>query len=143
MPDVQISPSECQLRRVFGMTTPKVEVNQQRAPRAAALGGLGPTVTQQAQDSQLYCWAMAIELNRERWEPRPGATATAEEFIAARSVLQEIHSLMGWSPWVMEDRAQEYDAAAVAASHLAPPRTKITISGSSIRGNSGRKRQPL
>jgi hypothetical protein len=54
---------------------------------------------------------MDIELGGERWEPRPGAAATAGEFIAARSLIREIHALMGWSPWVMEDRSEEYDAA--------------------------------
>ena len=54
---------------------------------------------------------MAIEVDGKRWVPVPDATATAEEFIEALSLLHEIHQQMRWSPWVMRDRAGEYDAA--------------------------------
>ncbi len=54
---------------------------------------------------------MTIELDGKRWEQVPGATATAEDFIAALSLLHEIHQQCQWSPWVMQDRAREYDAA--------------------------------
>ena len=54
---------------------------------------------------------MTIELDGKHWTPVPGATVTAEEFIAARSLLHEIHQQCLWSPWVMQDRAREYDAA--------------------------------
>jgi hypothetical protein len=54
---------------------------------------------------------MTVDLDGKRWEPVPGATATAEDFIAARSLLHEIHQQCLWSPWVMQDRAVDYDAA--------------------------------
>ena len=54
---------------------------------------------------------MSIELDGELWEPVPGAAATAEEFIAARSLIQETHRLLWWNPWWMTDRREEYDGA--------------------------------
>jgi hypothetical protein len=54
---------------------------------------------------------VTVELDGKRWEPVPGATATAEEFVAAWSLIREIHRLSLWSPWVMQDRAEEYNAA--------------------------------
>jgi hypothetical protein len=51
------------------------------------------------------------ELDGNVWEPVPGATVTAEDFITARSLILEIHQQASWSPWVLEDHAQEYDAA--------------------------------
>ena len=47
------------------------------------------------------------------WKPVPGATASAGEFIAARSLIMEIHESAQWNPWVREDRAEEYEAAVV------------------------------
>lgn len=35
----------------------------------------------------------------------------AEEFIAARSLIGEIHQRCRWSPWVLQDQASEYEAA--------------------------------
>jgi hypothetical protein len=60
---------------------------------------------------------MTIELDGRRWKPVPGATATAEEFIAARSLIHEIHQQARWSPWVMQDRAASYDAALKTLEH--------------------------
>lgn len=54
---------------------------------------------------------MVVELDGKRWKSAPGATATAEEFIAAWSLIRGIHRLCLWSPWVMQDRAKDYDAA--------------------------------
>jgi hypothetical protein len=54
---------------------------------------------------------MTVERDGKCWEPVPGATATAEDFLAARSLLDEIHQQCLWSPWVMQDRAADYDAA--------------------------------
>lgn len=54
---------------------------------------------------------MTIELDEKRWKPVPGATATAEEYMAARSLIHEIHQQARWSPWVMQDRAASYDTA--------------------------------
>jgi hypothetical protein len=64
-----------------------------------------------------YCQNMTIELDGRRWKPVPGATATAEEFIAARSLIHEIHQQARWSPWVMQDRAASYDAALKTLEH--------------------------
>lgn len=58
-----------------------------------------------------YRFGVIIELDGKLWTPVPEATVTAEEFIAARSVIGEIHQSVWWNPWVMEDRAAEYEAA--------------------------------
>jgi DNA repair exonuclease SbcCD ATPase subunit len=55
--------------------------------------------------------AVSIELDGELWEPVPGATVSAEEFVAARSLIQEIHRSLWWNPWWMTDRRADYDAA--------------------------------
>jgi hypothetical protein len=55
--------------------------------------------------------AVVIELDGLLWEPVPGSAVSAEEFIAARSLIREIHEPLWWSPWVLTDRAAEYDAA--------------------------------
>jgi hypothetical protein len=54
---------------------------------------------------------VTIEVDGKRWKPVPGVTATAGEFIAARSLISQIHQQARWSPWVMQDRVGEYDAA--------------------------------
>jgi hypothetical protein len=54
---------------------------------------------------------VVIELDGMSWKPVPGATATAEEFIAARSRIREIHQSSWWNPWLITDRGGEYDAA--------------------------------
>ena len=54
---------------------------------------------------------MTIELDGMLWKPEPSATASGEEFAAARSLIVEIHELERWNPWVREDRAAEYEAA--------------------------------
>ena len=55
--------------------------------------------------------AVSIELDGELWEPVPGAAVTVSEFIAARSLIQEIHRSLWWNPWWMAERRAEYDAA--------------------------------
>jgi hypothetical protein len=62
-------------------------------------------------EETLYRQSVAIEVDGKRWVPVPDSTATAEEFIAALSLLHEIHQQSRWSPWAMQDRADEYDAA--------------------------------
>ena len=47
-------------------------------------------------------FGVIIELDGKLWTPVPEATVTAEEFIAARSVIGEIHQSVWWNPWVME-----------------------------------------
>ncbi len=62
-------------------------------------------------EGTLYRQSVAIEVDGKRWVPVANSTATAEEFIAALSLLHEIHQQIRWSPWVMQDRAGGYDAA--------------------------------
>lgn len=52
-----------------------------------------------------------IEHDGCQWKPLPGATASAEEFIAARSEMTAIHLGSIWNPWWREDRAAELQAA--------------------------------
>jgi hypothetical protein len=52
-----------------------------------------------------------IEHDGLLWKPKPGATATAEEFVAARTLMMAIHRDARWNPWVSEDRAAELAAA--------------------------------
>lgn len=42
---------------------------------------------------------------------------TAEEFMAARSLIQEIHQSLWWNPWWMTERRTEYDAAWETCGH--------------------------
>jgi hypothetical protein len=78
---------------------------------------------------RFYRQYMTVEAGGECWEPVPGATVTAQEFIAARSVIDEIHQQIRWSPWGLQDRAGDYDAALAACGQWAtigpqpPPRT--------------------
>jgi hypothetical protein len=58
-----------------------------------------------------------IELDGELWKPAPRATVTAEEFMAARSLIKEIHESLWWNPWWMTERRAEYDAAWEACGH--------------------------
>ena len=55
--------------------------------------------------------ATVIEHDGKLWKPKPGATATAEEFVAARTLMVEIHRDARWNPWVSDDRAAELEAA--------------------------------
>jgi hypothetical protein len=45
------------------------------------------------------------------WKPGPDATASAEEFIAARELIIALHREQEWSPWVLNERRDEYEAA--------------------------------
>lgn len=45
------------------------------------------------------------------WRPRPGATSTAEEFLAARARFLELRQESHWNPWVLEDHAAEMERA--------------------------------
>ena len=45
------------------------------------------------------------------WRPRPGATSTAEEFLAARARFLALHKESRWNPWVLEDYAAEMERA--------------------------------
>lgn len=39
----------------------------------------------------------------------PGATASVDEFFAARALFTELHTDARWNPWVFEDPAAELD----------------------------------
>jgi hypothetical protein len=54
---------------------------------------------------------MTVDVDGMLWKPLPRATASAAEFTQARSLVMEILALETWNPWVMEDRAEEYEAA--------------------------------
>ncbi|GIF99003.1 hypothetical protein [Catellatospora citrea] len=49
-----------------------------------------------------------IEHDDMLWKPIEGATATADEFVAARALMIALHD--SWNPWERQDRAGEYDA---------------------------------
>lgn len=76
-----------------------------------------------------YRRSVTIELDGKRWKPVAGATAAAAEFIAAQALIREIHQQALWSPWVIQDRATEYDAALetrrqwAIADPASPPKT--------------------
>lgn len=53
-----------------------------------------------------------IEHDGMLWKPRRGATASAEEFIAARSAFIELNHDARWNPWIRDERAADIDAAA-------------------------------
>lgn len=45
------------------------------------------------------------------WKPEPWATASAEEFSAARALIISLNEERRWNPWVAEDRADDLAAA--------------------------------
>lgn len=45
------------------------------------------------------------------WQPVSGATATAEEFLRARSLIAGVHQALHWNPWLLDDHAGELAAA--------------------------------
>ncbi|TYL50443.1 hypothetical protein [Agromyces mariniharenae] len=51
------------------------------------------------------------EHNGILWRPKPSATATFEEMLAARAVFVEIHQDALWNPWVEDDRADDLERA--------------------------------
>jgi hypothetical protein len=55
--------------------------------------------------------SVIVELDGMLWAPVPGTTVTAGEFAEARSVILEVHRSLWWNPWVLTDRAAQYDAA--------------------------------
>lgn len=56
--------------------------------------------------------AGAIEHDGMLWNPRPGATASAEEFIRARTLFIELNHDAMWNPWIRDERAADIDKAA-------------------------------
>jgi len=57
-----------------------------------------------------------IEHDGMLWKPRRGATASAEEFIAARALFIELNNDAVWNPWVREERAADIDEGAEVMS---------------------------
>ncbi|MDQ1734129.1 MAG: hypothetical protein QOH56_380 [Pseudonocardiales bacterium] len=55
--------------------------------------------------------AVTIEHDGKLWRPKRGATASAEEFIAARALFIALHADARWNPWVLDDRAADLDEA--------------------------------
>jgi hypothetical protein len=54
------------------------------------------------------------------WERKPGSIVSAEEFLQARAVVADVHAAMCWNPWVLEDRAADYEAAWQAIGQWSP-----------------------
>lgn len=52
-----------------------------------------------------------IEHDNMLWKPEPDATASAEQFIAARALFIEISEDSSWNPWVRDERSGELEAA--------------------------------
>ena len=56
--------------------------------------------------------AGVIEHDGMLWKPRRAATASAEEFIAARTLFIELNQDAVWNPWIRDERETEVDEAA-------------------------------
>ena len=56
--------------------------------------------------------AGVIEHDGMLWKPRKGATVSAEEFTAARTLFIELHNDAMWNPWIRDERAADLDQAA-------------------------------
>jgi hypothetical protein len=54
---------------------------------------------------------VVVRVDGVLWEPKPGSVVSAEEFLRARSLVTDVHHAMLWNPWVVQDRAAEYEAA--------------------------------
>ncbi|WNV90371.1 hypothetical protein [Umezawaea sp. Da 62-37] len=52
-----------------------------------------------------------LEPDGTLWQPEPWATASAEEFSAARALIISLNEERQWNPWVVEDRADDLAAA--------------------------------
>ena len=53
--------------------------------------------------------AGVIEHDGMLWKPRRGATASAEEFITARTLFIELNQDAMWNPWIRDERAADID----------------------------------
>ena len=56
--------------------------------------------------------AGVIEHDGMFWKPRRGSTASAQEFIAARTLFIELNQDAVWNPWIRDEREAELDEAA-------------------------------
>jgi hypothetical protein len=54
---------------------------------------------------------MGVEYGGKVWVPVAGATAIAEEYVAARALLDEVHGQAWWNPWLLLEPSPEYEAA--------------------------------
>ncbi|MCS7484838.1 hypothetical protein ACFFQW_44500 [Umezawaea endophytica] len=52
-----------------------------------------------------------LEPDGTLWKPKPWATASAEEFSAARALIIRLNEERRWNPWVAEDSADDLAAA--------------------------------
>jgi hypothetical protein len=62
-------------------------------------------------ESTSYQPKQVYELEGMLVAPRPGATSTFEDYVAARATFIEINDDARWNPWVHEDRASEERSA--------------------------------
>jgi len=53
-----------------------------------------------------------IEHDGMLWKPRKGATATADEFVAAHTLFIELNHEAMWNPWIRDEREADIDGAA-------------------------------
>ena len=53
-----------------------------------------------------------IEHDGNLWKPKRGATASAAEFIAARTLFIELNHDAAWNPWIRDERKADIDEAA-------------------------------
>ena len=52
-----------------------------------------------------------IEVDGMLWKPKRGATASADEFIAARTLFLQLHQESRWNPWVLDHHQAELEHA--------------------------------
>jgi len=52
-----------------------------------------------------------IEHDGMLWKPREGSTTTAEEFIAARTLVIGLNNDASWSPWARDERFDDLEHA--------------------------------
>ena len=57
-----------------------------------------------------------IEHDGMLWKPRRGATASADDFIAARTLFIELNHDAVWNPWIRDEREADIDGAAEVMS---------------------------
>lgn len=73
---------------------------------------------------------VAVEHDGMLWRPCHGATASAKEFITARTLFMELNHAAMWNPWIREERAADMDAA-------------VEVMGQWQRAEQGRRRTSL
>src|ERR1700761_1753091 len=54
---------------------------------------------------------MGVEYGGKVWVPVAGVTTTADEYVAARALLDEVHEQAWWNPWLLLEPSPEYEAA--------------------------------